>query len=63
MKLNSLKTLLNMTTINNDQNTFQMKEKVLYIYSNHFYCSRHLSLNRISEKNISTTIIKTNLNQ
>ena len=63
MELNSFKTLLNMTTIAKNQNTLQIKRKNTYIYLNHYYCSLHLSLNKILEKNFPSTITYKHLNQ
>ena len=62
-KRNSFKTLLNMTTIGKNQNTLQIKRKNTYIYLNHYYCSLHLYLNRILEKNFPSTITNKHLNQ
>ena len=63
MKLNSFKTLLHMTTIAKNQNKFQIKRKNAHIYLNHYYCTLHVSLNRILEKNFPSTIINMHLNQ
>ena len=61
MKLNSFKTLLNMTTIAKNQN--QIKRKNTYFYLNHYYCSLHLCLNRILEKKFPSTIVNKHLIQ
>ena len=52
-----------MTAIAKNENTLQSKKKKTYMYLNSYYCSLHLSLNGILEKNFPSTITNKHLNQ